>query len=187
MATVKIATKKFTVREYRLMAEAGILKEGDRLELINGEIVEMSPVGKNHATCVRRLNQLFNRLPEDTVLVDVQNPIELSDRAEPQPDLVLLQPRSDYYQGGHPTPSAVLLLVEVADSTRDFDRNIKIPIYARSQIREAWLVDLVENCIEVYRQPTINGYSLIQKFWRGQQLAPLAFPDFNVSVDFLIG
>lgn len=143
MVSVRIAKKKFTVREYNLMAESGILQESDRLELIEGEIVEMSPVGTSHATCVRRLNRLFNRLPEERVLVDVQNPIELSDRTEPQPDVVLLEPRSDYYQGKHPTASAVLLLVEVSDSTVDFDRNVKMPIYARSQIQEVWLVALV--------------------------------------------
>ena len=187
MVSVRIAKKKFTVREYNLMAKTGILQGGDRLELIEGEIVEMSPVGTNHATCVRRLNQLFNRLPEDRVLVDVQNPIELSDRTEPQPDVVLLEPRPDYYQSQHPTASAVLLLVEVSDSTVDFDRKVKIPIYARSQIQEVWLVALVEECIEVYRQPTANGYSLVEKFGRGRQLSPSAFPDFDVSVDFVIG
>lgn len=188
MVSIGIAKRKLTAREYHLMAETGILQESDRRELIDGEIVEISPIGTNHATCVRRLNQLFNRLPGDRVLVDIQNPIALSDdRAEPQPDLVLLPPRPDYYREQNPTPLDVLLLVEVADSKVDCDRNIKMLLYARSQIQEAWLVDLVENCIEVYRQPTSNGYSLIQKFWRGQQLSPSAFPYFEARVDFVVG
>ena len=99
----------------------------------------------------------------------------------------MLEPRADYYATAHPIPSEVLLLVEVSDNTVNYDRNIKVPIYARSGIQEVWLVDLVENCLEVYRQSSPNGYSLMLKFWRGQQVAPLAFPDLEVSVDFILG
>ncbi len=116
-----------------------------------------------------------------------KTPIQLTERTEPQPDVVLLEPRADYYATAHPVPSEVLLLVEVSDSTVDYDRDVKISIYARSLIQEVWLVDLVENCLEVYRQPGPNGYSLMLKFWRGQQVAPLAFPDLEVSVDFILG
>jgi Uma2 family endonuclease len=111
----------------------------------------------------------------------------LTERTEAQADVVLLEPRADYYATAHPVPSEVWLLVEVSDSTVDYDRVVKLSIYARSLIQEVWLVDLVKNCLEVYRQPGPNGYSLILKFWSGQQVAPLAFPEFVVSVDFILG
>lgn len=185
--SVQLQRRLFTVKEYHLMSETGILSETDRVELIEGEIIQMAAIGTRHATAVRRLNRLFHRLPEDTVIVDVQNPIQLSERTEPQPDLVLLRFRDDDYETAHPVPSEVLLLVEVADSTVDNDRDVKIPIYARSHIQEVWLVNLVENCLKVYRQPTPNGYSLILKLYAGQEVAPIAFPDFTVSVDWIFG
>ncbi len=185
--SVQLQRRLFTVKEYHLMSETGILSETDRVELIEGEIIQMAAIGTRHATAVRRLNRLFHRLPEDTVIVDVQNPVQLSERTEPQPDVVLLRFRGDDYETAHPVPSEVLLLVEVADSTVDNDRDVKIPIYARSHIPEVWLVNLVENCLEVYRQPTPNGYSLILKLYAGQEVAPIAFPDFTVSVDWIFG
>ncbi|MEG3862060.1 Uma2 family endonuclease, partial [Microcoleus sp. herbarium12] len=177
----------FTVQEYHLMGEAGILNEDDRVELIEGEIIQMAAIGTRHATCVRRLIRQFRQLPEESAILDVQNPIQLTERTEPQPDLVLLQPRADYYETAHPIASEVLLLVEVSDSTVDFDREVKVPNYARSGIQEVWLWDLEVNCLEVYREPTANGYTSMQKFERGEMVAPLAFPEFEVSVDFILG
>ena len=185
--SVQIQRRLFTVQEYHLMGEAGILGEDDWVELIEGEIVQMAAIGTRHASSVKRLIAVFSDLDRRKAIMGAQDPIQLTERTEPQPDVVLLQPRADYYATAHPVPSEVLLLVEVADSTVDNDRNIKVPIYARSLIQEVWLVDLVENCLEVYRQPGPNGYSLMLKFWRGQQVAPLAFPEFEVSVDFILG
>ncbi|MDF0554083.1 Uma2 family endonuclease [Kamptonema sp. UHCC 0994] len=184
---VQLLKRLFTVEEYHLMTKAGIIADSDRVELIEGEIILMAAIGTRHAGCVRRVARVFSQLPENRAIFDVQNPVQLSERAEPQPDVVLLQPRADYYDTAHPTPSEVLLLVEVADSTIDYDRDVKIPIYSRSQIQEVWLVNLVAECLEVYRQPTPNGYSLIQRFWRGQQVSPLAFPELEVSLDFVLG
>jgi Uma2 family endonuclease len=185
--SVQMQRRLFTVQEYHLMSEAGIFSDRDRVELIEGEIVQMAAIGTRHASCVNRLARRFSLIPEDLATFAIQNPIQLTERTEPQPDVVLLQPRADYYATAHPVPSEVLLLVEVADSTVDNDRYIKVPIYARSLIQEIWLVDLVKNCLEVYRQPSPNGYSLMLKFWRGQQVAPLAFPEFEVNVDFILG
>lgn len=184
---VQLLKKLFTVEEYHLMSQSDILSKDDRVELIEGEIIQMAAIGTRHAGCVNRLNRLFSRLPEARVIVTIQNPIQLTQRTEPQPDVALLQPRADYYSTAHPTPNEVLLLVEVADSSVDYDRDVKLPIYARSLIQEVWLVDLVAECLEVYRQPTPNGYSLMQKFWRDQEVSPLAFPDLAVRIEFLLG
>ncbi|HLO50123.1 MAG TPA: Uma2 family endonuclease [Kamptonema sp.] len=185
--SIQLLKRLFTVDEYYLMTQGGIISKDDRVELIEGEIIEMAAIGTRHAGCVNRINRLFSGLPENMAIVTVQNPIQLSRRSEPQSDVLLLQPRADYYGTAHPTASEVLLLVEVADSSVDYDRDVKIPIYSRSVIQEVWLVDLVAECLEVYRQPTPNGYSLIQKFWRGQQVSPLAFPELEVSLDFVLG
>ncbi|WP_341730358.1 Uma2 family endonuclease [Microcoleus sp. EPA2] len=185
---MSVQTQKwlFTVQEYHLMSDAGVFAN-ERVELIEGEIIQMAAIGTRHASSVKRLTRCFSLIPEELATLGVQDPIQLTEKTEPQPDVVLLQPRADYYATAHPVPSEVLLLVEVADSTVDNDRNIKVPIYARSGIQEVWLWDLEVNCLEVYRNPTANGYTSIQKFERGEIVSPLAFPEFEVSVDFILG
>jgi Uma2 family endonuclease len=185
--SVQMQRRLFTVEEYHLMGEADILGEDDRVELIEGEIVQMAAIGTRHASCVKRLNRRFSVIPEDSAILGIQDPIQLTERTEPQPDVVLLQPRADYYETAHPIPSEVLLLIEVSDRTIDFDRDVKVPNYARSGIQEVWLWDLEVNCLEVYRCPTANGYTSMQKFERGEMVTPLAFPEFEVSVDFILG
>ena len=174
--SVQLQKRLFTVKEYHLMTEVGILSEGDRVELIEGEIVKMAAIGTRHASSVKRLTRRFSLIPEDRATLGVQDPIQLTERTEPQPDIVLLVPRADYYATAHPGPSEVLLLVEVSDSTVDYDRDVKVSIYARSLIQEVWLVDLVENCLEVYRQPGPNGYSLMLKFCAVNKLRRWLFP-----------
>lgn len=185
--SIQLLRRRFSLEEYHQMAEAGILTENDRVELLDGEIVEMSPIGRRHAACVDRLNRLFGSRLAEKAIVRVQNPVELSDRAEPQPDIALLQPREDFYEAGHPQPQDILLLVEVADTTAEFDREIKIPLYASSRIAEVWLVDINEQCLEVYRQPASNGYQNVQKLQRGQSIFIQAFPDINLTVDEILG
>jgi Uma2 family endonuclease len=185
--SIQLLRRRFTVEQYHQMAEAGILTENDRVELLDGEIVEMSPIGRRHAACVDRLNRLFGSRLGERAIVRVQNPIELSDRSEPQPDIVLLQPREDFYEAGHPQPQDILLLVEVADTTAEFDREVKIPLYASSRIAEVWLVDINGQCLEIYREPGANGYQNVQKLLRGQSIFIQAFPDINLTVDEILG
>ncbi|HYY41710.1 MAG TPA: Uma2 family endonuclease, partial [Pyrinomonadaceae bacterium] len=123
--SVQIAKRYFNVSEYYRMAEAGILTEADRVELINGEIIKMSPIGSLHAACVKGLNQLLHRQMGDAALIGVQDPIRLNDFSEPEPDITLLRPRPDRYAQAHPTSPDVLLVVEVADTTVLYDRNVK--------------------------------------------------------------
>ena len=185
--SVQTQKRLFTVQEYHLMSEAGVFANHERVELIEGEIIQMAAIGTRHASCVKRLNRRFSVIPEEIAILGVQDPIQLTERTEPQPDVVLLQPRADYYETAHPIPSEVLLLVEVSDSTVNFDRDVKVPNYARSGIQEVWLWDLEANCLEVYREPTANGYTSIQKFERGEIVSPLAFPNFQVSVNLILG
>ena len=181
--SVQLRERKFTLEQYHKMAESGILTEDDRVELIRGKIVEMSPIGRRHAACVRRLDTLFSEKLSRRAIVDTQNPVELSDYSEPQPDVALLQPRPDFYEAGHPQPEDIFLLVEVADTTVETDRNVKIPLYAEDGISEVWLVDINEQCVEIYLEPASTGYQNVQKFQRGQTLSIQAFPDIDITVD----
>ncbi len=185
--SVQLLRRLFTVQEYHKMVEAGILTADDRVELIKGEIVKMSPVGRRHSSHVKRLNELFVLRLTPNVTVGVQDPVELDDSSEPEPDLALLRRRADFYEAGHPQPQDIFLLVEVADTTVEFDRTVKIPLYAESGILEVWLVDVNNQCVEVYRQPSPNGYEEVRRYQRGESLAMLAFLDINFALDELLG
>jgi hypothetical protein len=169
------------------MAEAGILTENDRVELIDGEIVEMVPIGHNHAGGVNRFNRLFSLCFADAAIVSVQNPVRLGEYSEPEPDLALLRPRADFYASAHPTPADVLLLVEIADTSLDFDRGVKAPLYARAGIPEVWLVDLGGETVAVYREPSPEGYRATRVLRAGERVATLAFPERELAVAALLG
>lgn len=180
---VEVLRRTFTVEEYHQMIEAGVLTEDDRVELLEGEIVKMTALGSPHAGCVNRLNQLFSDQVRRRAIVSVQNPVQLSEHSEPEPDLALLQPRSDFYAESHPKPEEVLLVVEVAETSVGYDRETKIPAYAQAGIVEAWLVDLVAEVVEIYSDPSAHGYREIRRLWRGDSLAPQALPDVELAVD----
>ena len=177
----------FTVAEYYRMADAGILTEDDRVELIEGEILDMGPIGVRHAACVEKAAALV-RERVSGAMVRVQNPVHLSDRSEPQPDLALVRAREDFYVTAHPGPQDVLLLIEVADSSVLYDRNRKIPLYARSGIPEVWLVDLATNAVEVHAAPGNGSYSHVERFERGTAAVSLHLRDLRLdAADVLIG
>jgi len=184
---VQVLRRRFTVKEYYQMAQAGILHEDDRVELIEGEIIQMAPIGRPHATSVRRLVRLFSRLVGEQAVVDIQNPIHLGEHSEPQPDAVLLRPRPDLYAAAHPEPGDILLLVEVADTTASYDREIKVPLYARAGIPEVWIEDLERDVIEVHRQPSPEGYQQLRIVRRGESLSPEALPDLVLKAEDILG
>ena len=184
---VEIKRKLFSIAEYHKMIEAGVFHEDDRLELLGGEIVSMSPIGSRHAACVKRLNKLFMKLLRERAVVGVQDPVEISDESEPQPDITLLKPRTDFYSAAHPKPDDIHLLVEVADTTVNYDRRVKLPFYARAGISEVWLVDLEAQQIEVYRQPSAQGYRQTQTVERGQSLRVQVFADVELKAEEILG
>lgn len=179
----------FTVAEYHRMADAGIFTEDDRVELIEGEVVAMSPIGPRHAACVKKLAALVrDRTSSQALIVGVQDPIRLSDTTEPLPDISILRPRDDFYAEGHPGPSDVLVLLEVADASVMYDRSTKLPLYARSGIAEVWLVDLVKNIVEVDSSPGPTGYAKQERFERGALVSSHSLPELAIAVDeILIG
>jgi Uma2 family endonuclease len=183
----EIKRKLFSVAEYHKMIEAGVFHEDDRLELLGGEIVAMSPIGSRHAACANRLNRLFTKRLGDQAIVAVQNPVEISEESAPQPDLSLLKPRTDFYSAAHPKPSDIYLLVEIADTTAIYDRRVKLPFYARASIPEVWLIDLETQKIEVYREPSAQGYRQTEIVEREQSLKIHAFSDVELKVTEILG
>lgn len=149
------------------MGESGILSDEDRTELIDGEIIEMAPIGSRHAGHLNRLVSLLSNVVGDRALVSVQNPIRLGQFSEPQPDLALLRPRDDFYSSAHPTAADILLLVEVAESSLDFDRGAKIPLYAAHGVAVVWLLNLRDQAVEVYEQPDDDGYQIVHSLRGG--------------------
>lgn len=149
---------KLTVTDYYHLADAGSLTDTDRVELIDGEIIDMSPIGSRHAGLVDRLNRGLHARIEDKAMVRVQGPVRLDEWSEPEPDIALLRPKDDFYMSGHPGAADVLLVIEVADASLAYDRDIKIPLYARHHIPEAWLVNIENQRLTVHRQPSPDGY-----------------------------
>ncbi len=182
-----LRTHNFTVDEYHRMAEAGVFHEDDRVELIDGQVVEMTPIGPRHAGCVNRLTGLLSRLGGGGVTVSIQNPVILGERWEPQPDVTVLRHRADGYAARHPEPADILLVIEVADTSVEDDRSIKIPLYARAGVPEAWLVNLPSDRIEVYRNPAAGVYAAIKSVSRGETLTPLLLSDVRLSVADVLG
>jgi Uma2 family endonuclease len=177
-----IVRHRFSVEDYHRMAQAGILSEDDRVELIEGEVVQMAPIGPRHAAQVARLSALLHEASKGRAILWTQNPVRLGEHSEPQPDLALLRPRADYYATAHPTAADVLLVVEVAETSADYDRQLKLPLYARHGIPEAWLVDLERTRVEVYRRPTAEGYGEVMTLGTGDALSPLALPDVSLPL-----
>jgi len=177
----------FNVDEYYRMAEAGVLKPDDRVELIEGEIIKMRPIGSTHAACVARLDDLFRNLTKRKAMIRVQSPVRLGEFSEPVPDVALLKSRKDYYAARHPLPSDIFLIVEVADTTVLSDREIKVPLYARSGIPEVWLINLPKKVVEVYAEGSAGRYRKSFKYRSGETVVAETFPELLVAVDDILG
>ena len=172
--------RRFTIEDYERMFDAGILTEHDRVELIEGEVVEMSPVGNRHAAFVANLNRLLVREVGDHAVVWPQGPVRIPPDSVPQPDLALLRPRSYVHESA--TMADVLLAIEVSDSTLRFDRIVKLRLYARAGIPEYWIVEANAEIVEVYRSPSGDGYTELLRVTRDERIAPLALPDAAIPI-----
>jgi Uma2 family endonuclease len=175
--------KHFTdLAEWHRMGEAGIFPPESRMELINGEILHMAPIGFNHAGHVNRLNSFLTLLTHGQAVVGVQNPVQLGDLSEPEPDFVLLRPEASFYSTRHPKADDVLLLIEVSDSTLRFDRTQKLRLYATFNIPEYWIVNLIDDCLEVYRQPQDGDYLDKSTLGKTDSLNLVGLPEISIAV-----
>jgi Uma2 family endonuclease len=168
--------RKLSAEQFERMGQTGILGPEARVELIEGEIIEMAPIGSRHAAAVDFLSMHFARAVGDTAVVRTQNPLRLSDDSEPQPDLMLLRPTVDRYRSAHPGPGDVLLLIEVADTTLAFDRETKLPLYAKHAVVEVCILDLDAKRLEVYREPAVGGYRRKLERQETESIAPVTLP-----------
>ncbi len=180
-------TYRFTAEEYHCIGEVGILPPDVRVELVDGEIQRMPPIYPPHASIVKRLNSLLAVRLEGIALVGVQDPIQLDDYNEPQPDVTVLRFRDDYYARRHPMPADVLLAIEVADSSLSYDRDEKMPLYGRAGIPEAWLVDVRSGTITVFTEPHAGGYGNQRMLSRGQEIVSESVENLLLQVDEVLG
>ncbi len=178
---VTCSRRRWTVAEYHRMDEVGLLREDEHVELIEGDVVTMSPIGSPHAGKVNRLAALLSHHLFEKAIVATQNPVVLSEHNEPQPDIAVLRWRDDYYERTHPGPGDILLVIEVGDSTVEDDRLVKIPLYARYDVPEVWLLNLPRQRLEVYREPHDDQYRQITEYREGM-VAPMAFPDAIIDL-----
>ena len=181
-----LETRLLSIEDYHKMIEAGILTEDERVELLAGNIVPMSPIGNKHILCVNRLNRLLSKLAGEIAIVSVQNPISLSSHSEPEPDISLWKGPIDQYDTHLPQPEDIYLVIEVADSSLSKDRDIKLPLYAEAGIPELWLVDLASSCVEIYTEPKGKVYSLRRIAQRGDHIA-LAVLGTEIAVEDMFG
>ena len=177
---------RLTVDQFHRMGEAGVIGPEVRVELLEGEVVEMAPIGTRHAAVVKRLVSMLSGVLGERAVLSVQDPLRLDNHSEPQPDLMLLAPRADFYASAHPTPADVLLLVEVADTTSRYDREVKLPLYARHGVAEVWLIDLDERLVHVLREPREGRYTQITVSATPGVVAPVALPQAAVDLTPLL-
>jgi Uma2 family endonuclease len=185
MAT-SVTRKRFTADEYQRMGQVGILREGDRVELIDGEIVAMTPIGTRHNASVARANRALVRAAGDDAIVLPQGSVRLDLYSEPQPDLVLLRPQSDFYASRHAGPGDIFLVIEIADSSIRYDQDVKAPLYAGVGIPEYWLIDLTADVVWRYSSPDQDTYRRVEQYHRGQSMAPMLLSTCVVDVDVFL-
>jgi Uma2 family endonuclease len=181
------ARYRFSADEFRRMGEAGIFDETSRVELIEGEIVEMNPIGSHHAGNIKRLINLFAGKVGEAAILDAQDPIHLAGHSEPQPDIALLKPRGDFYSEHHPKPEDVYLLVEVADTSLAYDLDVKVPLYARYGIPEYWIVDLANREVLAHSRPEDGKYRITERVKSGDTLTRRSVPNLSVKVEDILG
>jgi Uma2 family endonuclease len=181
-ALAAVRPHRFTVAEYHRMAEVGILGEDSRVELIRGQIVDIAPIGAPHLGMVNRLTRLLPSVLSGRGMLSVRNPVRVDDGSEPEPDVVVLRPRTDDYETATPCPSDVLLLIEVADTSLDDDRGIKAPLYAENGVAECWIVNLMDRVVEVHRQPQNGRYADVRRLGPAEVLDIALLPGVALPV-----
>ena len=183
MATLK-NTQRLTVAEYYAMAESGIIHPDARVELLDGVIIEMSPIGSRHAATVNKFTRALVPGVGHRAIVQIQGPLRVNDNSVLEPDILLLRERADFYASAIPCPEDVILLIEVADSTVGYDRYSKLPAYARAGIPEVWLAVVQESrrAVEVYTQPAAGAYTAMRMLEGDDTLTPPGFPDLTLRV-----
>ena len=180
---VELPRHRFTVAEFARMMEMAVLDTEERVELVWGEVVKMSPINIAHTSTLKRLIHLLSTVLAGRMILSVQDPIQLFDDSLPQPDIAVLKVQDDFYSHRNPNPDDVLLLIEVSDTSLPYDRKVKSLLYGSAGIIDYWIVNLVNRQIEVHRDPQPDGYRMTIRYTAGESLSCLAFPDIALKVD----
>lgn len=186
LTPVALRRRLFTADEYQRMGQVGILSENDRVELIEGEVITKMTIGPRHNACVNRTAKAMMSAVGDAAIVQVQGSFRLNLYSEPEPDLVLFRPRADFYASRLPEPADIFLVIEIAESSIDYDRILKGRIYAEWAIQEYWIADLNKNLLWCYSEPRGGAYRNVLEYHRGESIAPTMLPDCFVAVDVLL-
>ena len=186
-ATTQPARRPFTVDEYYAMADAGILNDEERVELIDGEIIVMSPIGNEHASSVDVATHFLRPIAPGQAIIRIQSHVRLDERNQPEPDLLLLKWRDDFYRHRAPAAEDVLLLIEVSHTSLAYDRGVKLALYARFLVHEVWLANIPARVIEAYTEPVDGEYTVARVYRPGETVSPTAFPDISLPVSQIIG
>lgn len=184
--TVPVRKHLTDIHEWQRMGEANIFPPSTRIELIEGEILEMAPIGFNHSGHLKRIIKLFSKLAQDTAIISAQDPLQLGDLSEPEPDFMLLKPVDDFYSSRHPNASDVVLLIEIAESSLTYDQNQKLRLYALHGVAEYWLLNLNDNCLEVYREPFGETYAQKSTLRAGDSVTLTQLPDITIQVSSIL-
>lgn len=182
-----VTRKRFRVEEFHKMTELGILPEESGWEIVDGYLIDKMSIGSKHASTVKRLNRILTKLVKDNAIVSVQDPIRLDDYNEPEPDIALLKPREDFYSKNHPLPQEILLLIEVSDSTIEYDRKIKKTLYAKAGITEFWIINLQDDTLEFYSQPKNGNYRLARILESGETLKLNSIENLTLTINEILG
>ena len=177
---------RFTVDEYYKMIELGMLKDYEKAEIIEGELIQKMPIGKKHSAAVEKLNEILRDRLGKSVSLRNQQPVRFSDYNEPEPDLAVLKRREDFYSDQKPVPKDVLLLIEVSDATLKYDRDTKLTIYAEAEIPEVWIVNLPNDIVEIHQNPSVGIYQLTKIFKRGEIIESEILPDLKLEVNEIL-
>ncbi len=180
-----IKRRQITVDEYYRMGEVGLIGPDERVELIEGEVIDMAPIGSDHASFVIQLNSLLVKAVQDKGFVSVQNPIRLSNRSEPEPDFAVLKPRADFYRKQLPAAADTLLVIEVCNTSERYDREIKLPLYAAHGIPEVWLISIEQKSLSIYRAPEIDRYQHVETTTAPHFVKLAALPEVSVDLSTL--
>ncbi len=172
-----------TTKDVERMVETGVLDEDDRIELINGKLVEMSPPGRKHIAYTNRMQHLLTRAIETGLIISVQNPVQLSPNLQPEPDLALLKWRNDFYVTNMATPEDIVLLIEVSDSSLIYDQEVKVPLYGTTGVSESWIISVEHGHIDVYRDPSPEGYTSRQRYTAGESLTVPGVEGASLEID----
>jgi Uma2 family endonuclease len=177
---------RFTVDEYYKMIELGMLKDYEKAEIIEGELIQKMPIGKRHSAVVEKLNEILRDELGKSVSLRNQQPVRFDEYNEPEPDLAVLQRHEDFYSDNKPVPKDVLFLIEVSDATLKYDRDIKLALYAEAEIPEVWIVNLPNDIIEVHQNPGSGIYQITKIFKRGEMVTSEMMPNLKLKVDEIL-